>query len=478
MSSSKPNEQSNQKTPLEKPLEQGGQSQTTTPPDETPTRIIRFKRPEPFRMGSFKNKKFISLSLLLIMIILGGITIATAWRLRQAEKVTPEEAEAAGCGGHGHFRMTGEVYCQDQGGPKIPIPGVKIGRIIEDCFSKDNCVPDSRVSQTHICTNWTVTYAAQTDSSGRWVSDARLVDAPEIPENSVRVWTFKIAEIPPTYIDANGIERSTSQLVGPVAENCGNTNVCETPAVPGFGSNFCSSGNDFYSNCSFDPTAGGRAQRDGHKCYRFDNSSQECSTAVSTGNPDLDQLYSKDPCTDLITTNITNCYWPFLGTTESLTPPMNFKFTNCSAQPTPTPTSTLTPTPTPTNTPTPTATPTPTPTNTPTPTPTVTPTPTPTPPTLCLDLTSTAEGSVLQQGQEVTFTCIGSSGIDNPIDHVEFQVQINGGTWVPIGIDAASRMPDGTYQGSVNYTVPSTGVYRFECRVCTTSYCTTWGKAQ
>jgi hypothetical protein len=122
-------------------------------------------------------------------------------------------------------------------------------------------------------------------------------------------------------------------------------------------------------------------------------------------------------------------------------------------------------------------TPTPKPTATPTPTPTNTPTPTPTPPTLCLDLTSPA-GPILEVGQEITLTCIGSSGVNNPVDHVEFQVQINGGTWIALGANIATPMPDGTYQGSINYTVPSTGVYRLECRVCTTSYCTQWGKAQ
>jgi hypothetical protein len=170
------------------------------------------------------------------------------------------------------------------------------------------------------------------------------------------------------------------------------------------------------------------------------------------------------------------CVLEFIVPTVTPTPTPTITLT-----PTPTPTITLTPTPTPTITLTPTPTPTVTPTITPTPTPTVTLTPTPTlPPTpiACLDLSSTAEGSILERYQVVTFTCIGSGGVDNPIDHIEFRVQIDAGAWTPLGTVVATLMPDGTYQGSITYTVPSYGAYRFECRVCTTSYCTAWGQAE
>jgi hypothetical protein len=184
------------------------------------------------------------------------------------------------------------------------------------------------------------------------------------------------------------------------------------------------------------------------------------------------------------------CVLEFIVPTVTPTPTPTITLTPTpTVTPTPTPTITLTPTPTVTPTPTPTITLTPTPTPTvtptitPTPTPTLTITPTPTPtlpptPIACLDLSSTAEGSILERYQVVTFTCIGSGGIDNPVDHIEFRVQIDAGAWTPLGTVVATLMPDGTYQGSITYTVPSYGVYRFECRVCTTSYCTTWGQAE
>jgi hypothetical protein len=100
-------------------------------------------------------------------------------------------------------------------------------------------------------------------------------------------------------------------------------------------------------------------------------------------------------------------------------------------------------------------------------------------PTLaCLALTATT--TELIEGDEVDFTCKGSSGVDNPVDHVEFRVQIDGGSWSSLGT-APGTKTDGEYEGTISYTVPQTGSYRVECRVCTsadTSACTTWGLAE
>ncbi len=96
----------------------------------------------------------------------------------------------------------------------------------------------------------------------------------------------------------------------------------------------------------------------------------------------------------------------------------------------------------------------------------------------CLDLT--ADSTALTEGDEVDFTCKGSSGVDSPVNHVEFRAQIEGGTWQSLGTAPATKT--GTeYGGTISYTVPQTGSYRIECRVCTSaddSQCTQWGKAE
>jgi len=166
-------------------------------------------------------------------------------------------------------------------------------------------------------------------------------------------------------------------------------------------------------------------------------------------------------------------------------------------------------------------TPTPRPTATPTPTPTITPTPTPLPgcwgvctvdtncpqtplalgcqdvdglrcvnpacpsesncecPLLaCLALT--ADSTELVEGDEVDFTCKGSSGVDSPVNHVEFRAQIEGGTWQSLGTAPTTKI-GAEYEGTISYTVPQTGSYQIECRVCTSaddSQCTLWGKAE
>jgi hypothetical protein len=100
------------------------------------------------------------------------------------------------------------------------------------------------------------------------------------------------------------------------------------------------------------------------------------------------------------------------------------------------------------------------------------------PVTTCLDLTAVPAVETLEEGSEVEFTCQGS-GSDS-LDHFEFRVSKDGGTWEDLG-DATATKTDGDYEGKVDYTVPTTGSYRVECRVCTSSdstNCTQWGAAQ
>jgi hypothetical protein len=96
----------------------------------------------------------------------------------------------------------------------------------------------------------------------------------------------------------------------------------------------------------------------------------------------------------------------------------------------------------------------------------------------CLDLAATS--TELVEGDKVDFTCKGNSGVDSPVDHVEFRAQIDGGAWASLGTAPASKT-DGEYEGTISYTVPQTGNYQIECRVCTstdTSVCTEWGQAE
>jgi len=375
------------------------------------------------------KKGKIVLAVLSLLLILASIP-AAVYLVKQRQEI---RKEAAGCPAKSHFRVVGEVYCQDPGGPKIPIPGVKIRRILKDCSGPENCVLDERVKRFKICNSPRATYAG-TGNRGRWASDARIVDPTQyIPEGMVRVWAFKIAEMPPKYKDANGVERDTSRLVGPIAENCEQSNVCVTPS--GFSNTtFCGGGKKFYQQCSFDPTAGGKAQKHGHNCYLFDNSDRECSPAQSTGKAGLDRLYSKDPCTGGEPGSRPNCYWPFLGTQESDTPPLNFKFTNCTPE---------------------------------------------TAPPLCINLEGEPDPSSLEPNEEIALTCTGSGGLTTPVDHFEFRVGIDEETSTDLGSVPATKT-DGEYQAQKNYTIPSYGCYKVECRACASSdssECTEWGQA-
>ncbi len=112
------------------------------------------------------------------------------------------------------------------------------------------------------------------------------------------------------------------------------------------------------------------------------------------------------------------------------------------------------------------------------------------PPLLCLDLaTSSTE---FGEGDEVELTCKGSYNSDHPVNYAEFRFLVDG---EPEGdverIDAAAN--NGEYEAVLGYTIPKTGGYRIECRVCgefvSVSYengnvassvsfkCTEWGKA-
>ncbi len=97
---------------------------------------------------------------------------------------------------------------------------------------------------------------------------------------------------------------------------------------------------------------------------------------------------------------------------------------------------------------------------------------------VCLDLTATS--TELVGGDEVDFTCKGSSGVDQPVNHVEFRAQIDDGDWQSLGT-APTTKTGAEYEGTISYIVPQTGSYQIECRVCTStddSACTSWGLAE
>jgi len=184
-----------------------------------------------------------------------------------------------------------------------------------------------------------------------------------------------------------------------------------------------------------------------------------------------------DPCAFIIclatpTPTVTPTSTPTPTVTPTITPTI-------TPTPTPTPTLTVTPTPTVIITPTPTITTTPTPTSTPTPTATITPTPTPTSePLACLDLGRTPVDIGL--GDEVILTCIGSSGLTNPIHHFGFRVIRESGLPEEINYSVPATSSDGRYQAQTSYIITNYGCYTFECRACLSvddSICTTWGQA-
>jgi hypothetical protein len=112
------------------------------------------------------------------------------------------------------------------------------------------------------------------------------------------------------------------------------------------------------------------------------------------------------------------------------------------------------------------------------------------PPLLCLDLTSSSEE--LSEGDEVQLTCKGSYNSDHPVNYAEFRVLIDSQQEGDVErVDASAT--NGEYEAVLNYTIPKTGSYRVECRVCgefvSVSYengnvsgsinfkCTEWGQA-
>ncbi len=100
--------------------------------------------------------------------------------------------------------------------------------------------------------------------------------------------------------------------------------------------------------------------------------------------------------------------------------------------------------------------------------------------TTCLDLTATPSAEILKEGDQTQFTCRGSSGVDKPINHTEFRLQIDGGDWQALGTASVTKT-NGEYEGSIAYDVSQAGSYRVECRVCTSedsSECTQWGEAE
>lgn len=91
---------------------------------------------------------------------------------------------------------------------------------------------------------------------------------------------------------------------------------------------------------------------------------------------------------------------------------------------------------------------------------------------ICRDLTSDKSVSSLKKEDKIKLTCEGSSGVDQPLNHVKFRAQIDGGSWLDLGTGSGPGF-------AVDYTIPQTGNYQIECRVCTStddSVCTGWGQ--
>ena len=104
------------------------------------------------------------------------------------------------------------------------------------------------------------------------------------------------------------------------------------------------------------------------------------------------------------------------------------------------------------------------------------------PPLACESLAANPSADTLDKGEETRFTCKGTSGVDNLINHAEFRLFIDD---VEQGLGdlakASVTKTNDQYEGSIEYTLPKTGDYRVECRVCTStdsSQCTQWGETE
>ena len=86
------------------------------------------------------------------------------------------------------------------------------------------------------------------------------------------------------------------------------------------------------------------------------------------------------------------------------------------------------------------------------------------PPLICLDLTATPSADLLE-GNEMELTCKGSYNSDHPVNYAEFRFLVDGQQEGDVErVDATAN--NGEYEAVFNYTIPKTGSYRIECRVC------------
>ncbi len=98
-------------------------------------------------------------------------------------------------------------------------------------------------------------------------------------------------------------------------------------------------------------------------------------------------------------------------------------------------------------------------------------------PLACTDLGSSPTD--LNLGDEVSLICTGTSGL--PIDHFDFRViykGLEGETTKELGSIEAIKIGN-QYRAVTEktYTLRDYGCYTFECRACTSSRCTDWGKS-
>jgi hypothetical protein len=109
--------------------------------------------------------------------------------------------------------VSGEVYCQDPGGPKYAMPGVRV----------------DLEAEIHIYgrRHWNYT----TDSSGRYSTKINTHDVPRENCNWFRIWidkSFLSGEI--TLPDGRKQKYADMSLASPFAVNCGDATVCNTNA--------------------------------------------------------------------------------------------------------------------------------------------------------------------------------------------------------------------------------------------------------
>lgn len=99
-------------------------------------------------------------------------------------------------------------------------------------------------------------------------------------------------------------------------------------------------------------------------------------------------------------------------------------------------------------------------------------------PMTCLNLESEPEPT--SPGEEITLTCTGGIDPSLEINHFEFRVSIDSGAPIDLSPATATKT-NGDWIGTTTYEISDYACYDFECRACKSSdssECTVWGQAQ